>query len=83
MENTRRLSSVTRKQSMKELKKHPKPFNGKETDAERLYHALPDSNFTRSISNPEIVMQKRRQAKLERKLNEIHASEQGPDAGLF
>jgi afadin len=81
VENTRRAPSLTRKLSTKELKKNPKQYNGKENDAERLYHALPDSNFTRSISNPEIVMQKRRQAKLERKLNEIHASEQGPDAG--
>lgn len=54
---------------------------GRENDAERLYHELPDSHFTRSISNPEIVMQKRRESKLQKKLDEIHSSDRGPDAG--
>ena len=39
--------------------------------AEQLYKEVPDSNFTRSISNPEIVMARRRQQKLENKLKQI------------
>lgn len=39
--------------------------------AEDLYKEVPDSNFTRSISNPEIVMARRRQQKLEQKLKQI------------
>jgi len=39
--------------------------------AEHLYKEVPDSNFTRSISNPEIVMARRRKQKLENKLTQI------------
>jgi afadin len=39
--------------------------------ADNLYKEVPDSNFTRSISNPEIVMARRRQQKLENKLKQI------------
>lgn len=74
-------SGVNRRSSTKEKKLHQNQGSGKENDAERLYQELPDSNFTRSISNPEIVMQKRRQAKLQKKLEEICSSEWGPDSG--
>ena len=42
-----------------------------------MYKEVPDSNFTRSISNPEIVMARRRQQKLENKLKQIKTIEGG------
>ncbi len=39
--------------------------------ASRLYQEVPPTTFTRTISNPEIVMKKRREKKLESKLKEI------------
>lgn len=49
--------------------------------AQTLYNELPETSFTRSISNPEIVMKMRRQRKLERKLQEFQSSEGGADSG--
>lgn len=49
--------------------------------AQILYDELPETSFTRSISNPEIVMKMRRQRKLERKLQEFQSSEGGADSG--
>lgn len=73
------------KREKKELKKKEKDdkLKGKENCekgvAEKLYNELPESNFTRSISNPELVMRKRRELKLEKKLHEINDS--GPNSG--
>lgn len=39
--------------------------------AKNLYNQVPANNFTRTISNPEIVMKKRRERKLEQKLKEM------------
>ena len=36
-----------------------------------FYSELPDTSFTRSISNPEAVMRRRRQQKLEKKLQQF------------
>lgn len=74
------------KREKKELKKKEKEqkTRGKENDsgvAERLYNELPESSFTRSISNPELVMRKRRQLKLEKKLQQIRSNDGGPDSG--
>jgi len=55
---------------LKQLKEAAKE-NNKGNVAEHLYKEVPDSNFTRSISNPEIVMARRRQQKLENKLKQI------------
>ena len=49
--------------------------------AVKLYNELPDTSFTRSISNPEAVMRKRRQIKLEKKLQQIRSKDGGPDQG--
>ena len=49
--------------------------------AQTVYNELPETSFTRSISNPEIVMKMRRQRKLERKLQEFQNSEGGADSG--
>ncbi|XP_028968030.1 afadin [Galendromus occidentalis] len=45
--------------------------NGDEKIAQRLYTEMPETSFTRSISNPEAVMRRRRQQKLERKLQQF------------
>ena len=42
---------------------------------------LPDTSFTRSISNPEAVMRRRRQQKLEKKLIQYRSKDGGPDTG--
>jgi hypothetical protein len=36
-----------------------------------FFAELPDTSFTRSISNPEAVMRRRRQQKLEKKLIQV------------
>ena len=77
------------KREKKELKKREKEMlaaaaSGKENDssvAQQLYNELPESSFTRSISNPELVMRKRRQLKLEKKLQQIRSNDGGPDSG--
>ena len=38
---------------------------------------LPDTSFTRSISNPEAVMRRRRQQKLEKKLQQFRSKDGG------
>lgn len=50
----------------------------KEGVAETLYKEMPETSFTRSISNPEAVMRRRRQQKLEKRLAQIA---QDPEAG--
>lgn len=50
--------------------------------AEKLYTELPETSFTRSISNPEAVMRRRRQQILERKLQQFRAKDGGPDTGM-
>lgn len=49
--------------------------------AEKLYTELPETSFTRSISNPEAVMRRRRQQKLEKKLQQFRSKDGGPDTG--
>jgi hypothetical protein len=44
---------------------------------------LPETSFTRSISNPEAVMRRRRQQKLEKKLQQFRSRDGGPDTGMF
>ncbi|VDK42650.1 unnamed protein product [Anisakis simplex] len=64
------------KREKKELKKkHQRAIIQDKEDAstatKSLYKALPPTTFTRTISNPEIVMKKRRERKLEAKLKEM------------
>jgi afadin, putative len=70
------------KREKKEKKKREKKEKLKEAEeankdgiAERLYTELPETSFTRSISNPEAVMRRRRAQKFEKKLKEL--SEEG------
>ena len=45
------------------------------------FSELPETSFTRSISNPEAVMRRRRQQKLEKKLQQFRSRDGGPDTG--
>ncbi|CAH4020405.1 unnamed protein product [Pieris brassicae] len=76
------------KREKKELKKKEKLSRLKSDTndenrpvAEKLYSELPETSFTRSISNPEAVMRRRRQQKLERKLQQFRSKDGGPDTG--
>ncbi len=82
----RKLSKREKKEKKKrekeaKLKGKENESPGKEGVAEKLYHAMPDTSFTRSISNPEAVMRRRRQQKLEQKLQQFRSKDGGPDKG--
>ncbi|XP_070137011.1 afadin isoform X3 [Drosophila bipectinata] len=55
--------------------------DGGDAVAGKLYTELPETSFTRSISNPEAVMRRRRQQKLEKKLQQFRSRDGGPDTG--
>lgn len=84
----RKLSKREKKQLKKQEKLNRAKSHGlnpnDENDAgvaEKLYTELPETSFTRSISNPEAVMRRRRQQKLERKLQAFRSKDGGPDTG--
>lgn len=88
----RRLSKREKKELKKKKEEDAKkakilgpPSPTKSSDdsaiAQTLYNELPETSFTRSISNPEIVMKMRRQRKLEQKLKEFQSSEGVADSG--
>ncbi|XP_008279828.1 afadin isoform X2 [Stegastes partitus] len=49
--------------------------------AAEVYKDMPETSFTRTISNPEVVMKRRRQQKLERRMQEFMSSDGRPDSG--
>uniref|UniRef100_A0A2R5LKM4 Putative actin filament-binding protein afadin n=1 Tax=Ornithodoros turicata TaxID=34597 RepID=A0A2R5LKM4_9ACAR len=59
------------KREKKDKKKKEKKEMDRDGIAEKLYTELPETSFTRSISNPEAVMRRRRQQKLEKKLQQF------------
>lgn len=61
--------------------KDPPKGNEGEAIAQQLYDEIPESGFTRSISNPEAVLRRRRQQKLEKKLKEFEGKDGSPDTG--
>ncbi|KAK5646541.1 hypothetical protein RI129_005005 [Pyrocoelia pectoralis] len=83
----RKLSKREKKQLKKQEKlQRMKSENGQRKSkndgvAEKLYTELPETSFTRSISNPEAVMRRRRQQILERKLQQFRSKDGGPDTG--
>ncbi|XP_040583955.1 afadin [Lepeophtheirus salmonis] len=80
----RKLSKREKKQLKKQEKMNKikdKENSKDESVAEKLYTELPDTSFTRSISNPEAVMRRRRQQKLEKKLQQFRSKDGGPDTG--
>ncbi|XP_063706999.1 afadin isoform X3 [Culicoides brevitarsis] len=89
-EGTIEATQFKRKLSKREKKEQKKKeklskIQGEVTDenhvAEKLYTELPETSFTRSISNPEAVMRRRRQQKLEKKLQQFRSKDGGPDTG--
>ncbi|XP_075059545.1 afadin isoform X24 [Mixophyes fleayi] len=46
-----------------------------------VYKDMPETSFTRTISNPEVVMKRRRQQKLEKRMQEFRSSDGRPDSG--
>ncbi|XP_065208154.1 afadin isoform X2 [Planococcus citri] len=83
----RKLSKREKKQLKKQEKLNRIQSRGTANDendakvAEKLYSELPETSFTRSISNPEAVMRRRRQQILERKLQQFRSKDGGPDTG--
>ncbi|CAG0912478.1 unnamed protein product [Notodromas monacha] len=83
----RKLSKREKKQLKKQEKLRRMKSSGGTTPeqpsnvAEKLYSELPETSFTRSISNPEAVMRRRRQQKLEKKLQQFRSRDGGPDTG--
>ncbi|XP_064191687.1 afadin-like isoform X3 [Anguilla rostrata] len=49
--------------------------------AAEVYKDMPETSFTRTISNPEVVMKRRRQQKLERRMEQFRSSDGRPDSG--
>ncbi|XP_061480374.1 afadin isoform X14 [Rhineura floridana] len=60
-------------------------FHGDDVENSRLaaevYKDMPETSFTRTISNPEVVMKRRRQQKLEKRMQEFRSSDGRPDSG--
>ncbi|CAL1290125.1 unnamed protein product [Larinioides sclopetarius] len=83
-ENFKRKLSKREKKEKKKREKRERLKAAEESKkdgiAERLYSELPETSFTRSISNPEAVMRRRRQQILEKKLQQF-CQEGGSDAG--
>lgn len=83
----RKLSKREKKQLKKQeklsrMKSENGDINNKQDGvAEKLYTELPETSFTRSISNPEAVMRRRRQQKFEKKLQQFRSKDGGPDTG--
>ncbi|XP_038621859.1 afadin isoform X11 [Tachyglossus aculeatus] len=65
--------------------KDDRPLQGDDIENSRLaaevYKDMPETSFTRTISNPEVVMKRRRQQKLEKRMQEFRSSDGRPDSG--
>ncbi|XP_068926539.1 afadin isoform X9 [Petaurus breviceps papuanus] len=65
--------------------KDDRPLHGDDIENSRLaaevYKDMPETSFTRTISNPEVVMKRRRQQKLEKRMQEFRSSDGRPDSG--
>ncbi|XP_045699576.1 afadin isoform X2 [Phyllostomus hastatus] len=74
------------KEAMRQAsEKDDRPFQGDDVENPRLaaevYKDMPETSFTRTISNPEVVMKRRRQQKLEKRMQEFRSSDGRPDSG--
>eukprot|EP00111_Clytia_hemisphaerica_P006331 TCONS_00018348-protein len=79
----RRLSRREKKDLKKKRKEELARQNKKNQDkllADKVYRELPESSLTRTISNPEAVMRRRRQQKLEKRMKEFQ-NKGGPQTG--
>ncbi|XP_052826944.1 afadin [Octopus bimaculoides] len=80
----RKLSKREKKEKKKREKERLRNKENLEKDAtlaEKLYTDVPENSFTRSISNPEAVMRRRRQQKVEKRLQEFRNEEGGSESG--
>lgn len=77
----RKLSKREKKEQKKKEKLAKRAGEDENHVAEKLYMEKPETSFTRSISNPEAVMRRRRQQKLEKKLQQFRSKDGGPDTG--
>jgi len=71
---SRREKKQLKKKREEEAKKAAEK-GGKDDMAAQLYDELPESSFTRSISNPEAVMRRRRQQKIEKRLKDFQSKD--------
>lgn len=69
----RKLSKREKKEQKKKEKEKKIAEAG--SAAEQLYTDMPETRFTRSISNPEAVMKRRRQQKVEKKLQQCRGQD--------
>lgn len=60
---------------------HSSCFRENSRLAAEVYKDMPETSFTRTISNPEVVMKRRRQQKLEKRMQEFMSSDGRPDSG--
>uniref|UniRef100_A0A8C4GLR2 Afadin n=1 Tax=Dicentrarchus labrax TaxID=13489 RepID=A0A8C4GLR2_DICLA len=85
----RTLSKKEKKKEKKREKEFARIPDGDEQGISRedgrlaaeVYKDMPETSFTRTISNPEVVMKRRRQQKLEKRMQEFMSSDGRPDSG--
>uniref|UniRef100_A0A8D3E199 Afadin n=1 Tax=Scophthalmus maximus TaxID=52904 RepID=A0A8D3E199_SCOMX len=80
----RTLSKKEKKKEKKREKEFARIPDGDEENsrlAAEVYKDMPETSFTRTISNPEVVMKRRRQQKLEKRMQEFMSSDGRPDSG--
>ncbi|XP_007255418.3 afadin isoform X13 [Astyanax mexicanus] len=87
--------TLSKKEKKKEKKKDKEAFaripdgddhalnreDGDSRLAAEVYKDMPETSFTRTISNPEVVMKRRRQQKLEKRMQEFRSGDGRPDSG--
>ncbi|XP_029487196.1 afadin-like isoform X10 [Oncorhynchus nerka] len=92
MQNFKRTLSKKEKKKEKKREKEAHISDGDEQALSRedgensrlaaeVYKDMPENSFTRTISNPEVVMKRRRQQKLEKRMQEFRSSDGRPDSG--
>lgn len=81
----RKLSKREKKEKKKRERERGKENanGGDDSVANKLYTEAPETSFTRSISNPEAVMRRRRQQKLEKKLAQMNTTDGSSDSGEY
>uniref|UniRef100_A0A8C4RWT3 Afadin n=1 Tax=Erpetoichthys calabaricus TaxID=27687 RepID=A0A8C4RWT3_ERPCA len=82
----RTLSKKERKKEKKRAQERDEHSQAKEDGensrlAAEVYKDMPETSFTRTISNPEVVMMRQRQQKLERRMQQFRSSDGRPDSG--
>ncbi|XP_028858000.1 afadin isoform X17 [Denticeps clupeoides] len=92
IQNFKRTLSKKEKKKEKKREKEARIPDGDENTLNRedcensrlaaeVYKDMPETSFTRTISNPEVVMKRRRQQKLEKRMQEFRSTDGRPDSG--